>query len=109
MDNGISEEAHAMAVEAAQKDAALMADLQEKRRIAKEQVLDLVAEGEDAAEQEAFTVNTGHVPMNRAQRRAQVKFYAAMLAETERQTPVVNPTIVPKSARRLRKNSRHAH
>lgn len=40
------------------------------------------------------------VPMNRAQRRAQVQQYASLLAMTERQTPVVNPTIRPKSKRR---------
>lgn len=43
------------------------------------------------------------VPMNRAQRRQQVALYARVLAETERQTPTVHPTIVPKAKRRRRK------
>jgi hypothetical protein len=38
--------------------------------------------------------------MNRAERRQQVKLYALLLRETEKQTPVVNPTIIPKSKRR---------
>lgn len=48
------------------------------------------------------------MPMNRADRRAQVKLYARILAETERQTPVVNPTIIPRSQRRKRKGGRRA-
>lgn len=48
-------------------------------------------------------------PMNRAERRAQVKQYAAILALTERQRPIVNPTIIPKADRRRRKGTRRAH
>lgn len=73
----------------------------------------------DAAKQEAMTIVTDHevdeddVPvrrptMNRAQRRQQVRFYAQLLAETEKQAPYVNPTIIPRASRRRRKGGRHA-
>lgn len=62
----------------------------------------------DAAEQEPMVITTDNpdlmeerrIPMNRAQRRQQVRLYAMLLANTERQRPVVNPTIIPKSKRR---------
>lgn len=109
MDNPEHAEAQAIAEEQAAKDAALMAVLQEKRRVAKDTVLDMVHSAEDEEDQQPFTVTMDRAPMNRAQRRAQVQQYARILAETERQTPVVNPTIIPKSARRQRKGSRYAH
>jgi hypothetical protein len=90
-------------------DAALMELLQAKRAIASKQVLADVKTGEDAAEQEAFTITTDvRVPMNRAERRAQVRMYAKVLAESERQRPIVNPTIIPRQTRRANR-SRRAH
>jgi hypothetical protein len=75
-------DAQAIAVEQAAKDAALMVELQARPKAPKPEPV--------------------HVPMNRKERRSQVKFYARMLAETERQTPVVNATIIPRSQRRRR-------
>jgi len=46
------------------------------------------------------------VHLNRAERRTQVKMYAQLLAETEKQTPVRNATIIPRAARRRRKAHR---
>lgn len=46
------------------------------------------------------------IKLNRAERRAQVKFYASMLASTERQTPVINPTIISRADRRRQKQQR---
>lgn len=46
--------------------------------------------------------------MNRAERRAQVKYYAKLLAETERQEPIRNATIIPRAKRRRQKGGRRA-
>lgn len=65
----------------------------------------------EAQEQEPITITTDEpqrVPLNRAERRAQVKLYATILASTERQVPVVNPTIIPRRERRRRKGGRRA-
>lgn len=113
----------------AEQDAALMANLQSKRARASKQVLAAVAEAENTfsvngvefdhidesgvpVDKDGFPLTLTEVPdeepvitrvpMNRSERRAQVKQYARMLALTERQRPVVNPTIRPKSKRRRR-------
>jgi len=53
-------------------------------------------------EQEPITITTDEVPhvMNRAERRSQVKLYALLLRESNKQQPVVNATIIPKNKRR---------
>lgn len=76
----------------AAKDAALMESLQARRK-------DVAAN--IAAERPHY--------MNRAERRAQVKYYAAVLAAGNKQEPYVDGTIVPRSQRRRRKGSRYAH
>lgn len=91
----ITPEAIAAAEEQAAKDGALLAQLNEARQKARE------ARAEEP-EQEPFTITTDRVPLNRAQRRAQVRQYASLLAATERQTPIVHPTIIPRSKRRRR-------
>ena len=96
----------ALAEAQALKDAELLAALQERKREVKERILAEVGEAEAAAPAPAAPVR---IPMNRAQRRAQVRMYARLLAATERQQPVVNPTIIPKSARRRRKGNRRVH
>jgi len=77
----------ALAQAQAKKDADLMASLQERD---KDQPKPIRPEP------------VKRVPLNRAQRRAQVKQYARLLTLTERQEPVVNPTIIPKAKRRRR-------
>lgn len=77
----------------AAKDAELMASLKAKR-------------GAPQPMQEPITITTDARPkMNRAERRQQVKLYAMVLAGTEKQTPVRNPTIIPRSQRRRRKSA----
>jgi hypothetical protein len=88
---GITPEAMALAEEAAAKDGELLAQLTAAR--------EKVTENRVIPNVEA----TPRRVMNRADRRAQVQAYARILAMTERQEPVVNPTIIPKSARRRRK------
>lgn len=76
----------------AAKDAELLAALQSRDK-------DIVlADGEVTV-----TEPVKDLPMNRAQRRERVRQYARLLAFSERQTPIVNPTIIPKSSRRRRK------
>lgn len=107
----LSTEVMTLAEAQAAKDAALMSALIDRRKRAKSPAKAIVADVA-AAEDEADhpqPVAAPRIPLNRAQRRAQVKQYARILALTERQVPVVNPTIIPKSARRRRKNSRYAH
>jgi hypothetical protein len=86
-------EVMAVAQAQAEKDLELLAALQARKE-------------EGLEEQEPFTITTDEpvrVPLNRAERRAQVKLYAAILASTERQTPIVNPTIIPRRERRRKK------
>lgn len=91
----IPDEAMALAEEAAAKDRALLADIKlmakHTKRVADEK-----------------PKQPERNPMNRAERRAQVKVYAAVLAMSERQTPVINPTIVPRAQRRRQKQHRRA-
>lgn len=97
----VSDDVMAVAVAQAEKDIALLEQLNAKRAEAK-------------AEQEPITITTDdpdlmeRKPMNRAERRQQVKLYAMLLRETEKQQPIVNPTIVPKAARRRKKGGRRA-
>ena len=74
-------------------------------------------------EQEPFVITTDdteateesiiepRVPMNRAERRQQVKLYALLLREGEKQRPYVAPTVIPKSKRRRKpgRKGRLAH
>lgn len=105
----VSTDVMALAEAQALKDAELMAALAERKAAKKSEASGLILDAVADAEEKHARPAPVKVPMNRAQRRAQVKFYAKLLAETERQTPIVNPTIIPKSARRQRKNSRYAH
>lgn len=86
----LSDAALALAQAQAKKDADLMEALKDRP---KPKVIEAVAA-------------TPRILMNRAQRRAQVKAYSRVLAMTERQVPVVNPTIVPKSKRRRQPGQR---
>jgi hypothetical protein len=100
----IPPEAQALAEAQAEKDREFLDALRKKQ--VSEVILDEAATAESVADAVAVAQRQ---PMNRAERRAQVKQYAAILAFGNKQTPVVNPTIIPKSARRLRKRSKHAH
>lgn len=82
-----------LATAQAAKDQELLAALQARK---------------EAGEEPAAIVQepAPRIYLSRAERRAQVKQYAALLTLSERQAPVVNPTIIPKSARRARKGQR---
>lgn len=90
----------AIAEEQAEKDAAMLAALQEKW----EQWDEKTAALAEQIEPEAPEVR----PLNRAERRAQVAFYAMVLAGGNKQTPVRNATIIPRAERRRRKQHRRA-
>lgn len=91
---GVPEDrAMALAEAQAAKDRELLASLNE--RSTKEPV-------PQAAEQAEVVEQPKPKPMNRAERRQQVAYYAKALAASERQTPIVNPTIIPKNKRRRR-------
>jgi hypothetical protein len=96
----IPPEAQALAEAQAEKDREFLADLRKK------QVSEVILDETSTAENVAAAIRQ---PMNRAERRAQVKQYATILAYGNRQRPVINPTIIPKADRRLRKRSKHAH
>jgi hypothetical protein len=81
----------------------LLEDL--RKRQVSEVILDEVATAESVAD---AVVEPKRAPMNRAERRAQVAMYARILAAQERQTPIVNPTIIPKAKRRRHKGGRNA-
>lgn len=100
----MDEATHAIAEAQASEDAAIMAALQArtealraKRAEHADAILADVAEGEE----KSLPVVKPQ-PMNRAERRAQVKFYATVLAQGNKQVPYVDPTIRPKSQRRRR-------
>lgn len=90
------------------QDAVVMANLkaQAAERVAARKAR--IAAGEEqepfvvATDDPDFSVEEKRVPLNRAQRRQQVKLYALLLRETEKQTPVRNSTIIPRSQRRRR-------
>lgn len=80
----------ARAEEQAAADMALLVKLQER-------------DGAQPEQEPINVVTPERMPMNRAERRQQVALYARVLADSERQAPVVNPTIIPKSKRRRRR------
>lgn len=92
------------AVAQAANDAAVWAKLEEERKArlaARAEQQPIVIETDDVDADEESIIEP-RIPMNRAERRQQVRMYAALLAASEKQTPVVNPTIIPKSKRRRR-------
>lgn len=92
----------AIAEAQAAKDRELLAAMDAKRQAVKAEQAQFVIETDNPDLMEDRTP----VPMNRAQRRQRVREYAKLLAFTERQTPVVNPTIIPKNSYLRRKRSR---
>jgi hypothetical protein len=110
----------------AAKDLALLQELNARRAKAKEQeaitlngkAVHHIDESGAAVDEDGLPLELTEVPdeepepvrmpMNRAERRKQVKLYAMVLAATERQTPIVNPTIIPRAKRRRQKGGRRA-
>lgn len=89
----VADEAMAVAEALAAKDRELLANLKDLRA-----AVQVAEQGKD----EDRPVEPTRMPMNRHQRRQRVAQYAAVLAASERQAPVVNPTIIPRSKRRRR-------
>lgn len=94
----LSDTAQAIAEAQAAKDREFL-DALRKRQVS-EVILDETSTAEGVADAVAVAQR---MPMNRAERRTRVKFYAKVLAESERQVPYVDPTIVPRYQRRRRK------
>lgn len=99
-------DAESIAKEQAAKDAALLEALRQKFEEENEPDVPVVITSPDVAEEAEEAGLITRMPMNRAERRQQVKLYAMVLAGTERQTPIRNPTIIPRRERRRRKQHR---
>lgn len=95
----VSDAALAVATAQAAKDAELLAALKKRPKKAKQEHMTVVLD-------DPVTEPLVQPRMNRAQRRERVAQYAKLLAFTERQEPVVNPTIIPKSKRRRQKRNK---
>lgn len=100
----IDPEVMAVAEAQAAKDRDLVAHLADLKT-ATEQVRDTRQEVIDVEENEDIEPAPRYV-MNRRERRQQVQFYANLLAQTERQVPTRNATIIPRSERRRQKQQR---